>query len=43
VADLNYYFDWYSFTEESRVQFARKRLSRSVRIYWTSIERVYSA
>ena len=27
IADLDYYFDWYRFTEESKVQFARMRLS----------------
>ena len=44
VADLDYYFDWYRFIEEStqsRARFARMRLSGSVRIYWTSIERVH--
>ena len=30
MTNLNYYFDWYRFTEESRVQFARMRLSGQV-------------
>jgi len=42
IADLDYYFDWYRFTEESSVQFARIRLLGSVRIYWISIEREYT-
>jgi len=29
MTDLGYYFDWYRFTEESRVRFARMRLSGS--------------
>ena len=33
IADLDYYFDWYRFTEESRIRFARMRLTWSVRIY----------
>ena len=33
VAYVDYYFDWYKFTEESRVRFARMRLTRSARIY----------
>jgi len=37
IADLDYYFDWYRFTEECKVQFARMRLSGSARIYWTSV------
>jgi len=26
MIDLDYYFDWYGFTEESRIRFARMRL-----------------
>ena len=33
TADLDYYFDWYRLTEESRVWFARMRLLGSARIY----------
>jgi len=33
IADLDYYFDWYRFTEENRVRFTRMRLSVSARIY----------
>jgi len=33
MTDLDYYFDWYKFTEKSRVRFARMRLTGSVRIY----------
>jgi len=43
MADLNYYIDWYKFTEESGIQFTRMRLIGSVRIYLTSIERVHEA
>jgi len=39
--NLDYYFGWYRFTEESRVQFARMRLLESARIYWTLVERVH--
>ena len=42
MADLHYYFDWYRFTEKSRIRFARMRLIGSVRIYWTSVEREYT-
>jgi len=28
IADLDYNFDWYRFTEESRVRLARMRLSQ---------------
>jgi len=42
IADLDDYFDWYRFTEESRVQFARMRFTRLVRIYSISIEREYT-
>jgi len=38
-----YYFDWFRFTEESRIQFARMRFTWSVSIYWISVERVYEA
>jgi len=41
MTDLNYYFDWYRFTEKSRVWFARTRLTGSTRIYWISVERVH--
>ena len=41
MPDLNDYFNGYRFTEESRVQIARMKLSRSARIYWTSVERVH--
>jgi len=37
MADLDYYFDWYRFSEKSRIQFT------IVRIYWTSVQRVYEA
>jgi len=43
MADLDYYFDWYRFTEENKTQFARMRLTRSARIYWTSTERAHKA
>ena len=33
ISDLDYYFDWYRFAEESRVRFARMSLSGSDRIY----------
>ena len=33
MADINYYFDWYRFTKESRIQLVRMRLTRLVRIY----------
>ena len=33
MTDLDYYFDWHRFREECRVQFAKMRLSGSVRIY----------
>jgi len=36
MADLDYYFDWYRFTEENRIQFAKMRLTGLGRIYWTS-------
>jgi len=38
IVDLDYYFNWYRFTEESRVQFARMRMSGSAIIYWISVE-----
>ena len=38
MANLNFYFDWYKFTEESRVRFAWMRLSGSAKIYWISVE-----
>ena len=41
MANLDYYFDWYIFTEESRVRFDRMRLLESDRIYWTLLERVH--
>ena len=31
MTDLDYYFDWYKFTEESSIQFARMRLTGSAR------------
>ena len=43
VANFDYYFDWYWFTEESRAQFARMKLSGSTMIYWTSVKRVHLA
>jgi len=27
IADLDYYFDWYKFTKESKIQFAKMRLT----------------
>jgi len=33
MADLDYYFDWYMFTEESRVRFVKMKLSGSAKIY----------
>jgi len=41
MTDLNYYFDWYRFTNESMIRFARMKLTGSDRIYWTLIERVH--
>ena len=41
MADLDYYFDCYRFTKECRIRFARMKLTGSVRIYWTSVERVH--
>ena len=38
MAQLDYNFDWYKFAEESKIQFARMKLTRSGRIYWTSVE-----
>jgi len=43
VADLDYYFDWCKFTEESMIQFVRMRLTWLVRIYWTLVEKVHAA
>jgi len=43
MPDLNYYFGLYMFKEKSKIQFLRMRLTRSVKIYWTSIERVHEA
>jgi len=40
IADLDHYFNWYRFTEDSRIQLARMRLSGSARIYWISVKRV---
>ena len=36
MTDLDYYFDWYRFTEKSKTRFVRMRLIRSGKIYWTS-------
>jgi len=41
IAYLDYYFDWYKFTKESRIQLVRIRLTGSARIYWTLVERVH--
>ena len=41
MEDLNYYFDWYRFTEKNMIRFARMKLTESVRIYWTPAERVH--
>jgi len=38
IADLDYYFNWYRLTKETRVQFARMRLLGSIIIYWTLVE-----
>jgi len=43
ITDLDYYFDRYRFTEESRIRFTRMRLIGLTRIYWTSVERVHEA
>jgi len=43
MINLDCYFDWYSFTVKSRIQFARMRLTWLARIYWTSVERVHEA
>ena len=41
MATLDFYLDWYMFTEKSRIRFARMRLTGFARIYWTSVERVH--
>jgi len=41
MTDLDYYFDWYRFTEKSNIQFARMRLTTTIKIYWTSVDRVH--
>jgi len=43
MSDLDYYFDWYKFTEKSRIRFIRMRLIEPARIYWISVERVNEA
>ena len=38
LSNMDYYFDRYRFSEEGRVQFARRKLVGLVRIYWDIIE-----
>ena len=33
MTDLDYYFDWYTFTGKSRIQFTRMRLTGPAKIY----------
>jgi len=40
LADMDYYFDWYRISEERKVRLAKMGLTGSVRVYWTSIERL---
>ena len=41
MTNFDYYFDWYKFTEEGRIRFAKMRLLGSVRICWTLVEKVH--
>ena len=38
LTNLDYYFDRYRFSEEGKVQLARRKLVGSARIYWDTVE-----
>jgi len=39
ISYMNYYFEWYNMPEEHKVHFARMKLHRSVKTFWTLVER----
>ena len=40
LADMDHYFEWYNMSEERRVRFAKIKLLRQTKLYWTNYERL---